>query len=135
MAVDCYFFFYNQYYASLLASSFLSLVYKVKNMSNWVKVAPFDEIPKLGARVVRTKDIDIGVFRTEDDRIFAINNSCPHKGGPLSQGIVYGDKVACPLHSWKVSLVDGKAEEPDVGETACFNTKIEDGFVYLELKE
>lgn len=108
-------------------------------MSNWVKVAPFDEIPKLGARVVRTKDseqkeFDIGVFRTEDDRIFAINNSCPHKAGPLSQGIVYGDKVACPLHSWKISLVDGKAEEPDVGETACFNTKIEDGIVYLELK-
>lgn len=108
-------------------------------MSNWVKVAPFDEIPKLGARVVRTKDseqkeFDIGVFRTEDDRIYAINNTCPHKGGPLSQGIVYGDKVACPLHSWKISLVDGKAEEPDVGETACFNTKVEDGFVYLELK-
>lgn len=109
-------------------------------MSNWVKVAPFDEIPKLGARVVRTKDseqkeFDIGVFRTEDDRIFAINNSCPHKGGPLSQGIVYSDKVACPLHSWKISLVDGKAEEPDVGETACFNTKVEGGIVYLELKD
>ncbi len=108
-------------------------------MSNWVKVAPFEDIPKLGARVVRTKDsaqksFDIGVFRTEDDRIFAINNTCPHKGGPLSQGIVYGDKVACPLHSWKISLVDGKAEEPDVGETACFNTKVEDGIVYLELK-
>ncbi len=112
-------------------------------MSNWVKVAPFDEIPKLGARVVRTKskdesglesDLEIGVFRLEDDRIFAINNKCPHKSGPLSQGIVYGDKVACPMHSWKISLVNGKAEEPDVGETACFNTKVEDGFVYLELK-
>ena len=112
-------------------------------MNNWVKVAPFDEIPKLGARVVRTKEIDesglesdleIGVFRLEDDRIFAVNNKCPHKSGPLSQGIVYGDKVACPLHSWKISLIDGKADEPDVGETACFNTKIEDGFVYLELK-
>ena len=112
-------------------------------MSNWVKVAPFDEIPKLGARVVRTKkkdesglesDLEIGVFRLEDDRIFAINNRCPHKSGPLSQGIVFGDKVACPLHSWKISLIDGKADEPDVGETACFNTKIEDGFVYLELK-
>jgi len=100
-------------------------------MSNWVKVAPFEDIPKLGARVVRTtnKDnvsIDIGVFRLEDDRILAVNNSCPH--------IVYGDKIACPLHSWKISLVDGKAEEPDVGETACFNTKVEDGVVYLELK-
>ena len=112
-------------------------------MSNWVKVAPFEEIPKLGARVVRTKskddsglesELEIGVFRLEDDRIFAINNKCPHKAGPLSQGIVYGDKVACPMHSWKISLVDGKADEPDVGETACFNTKIEDGFVYLELK-
>lgn len=103
-------------------------------MSNWVKVAPLNEIPKLGSRMVRTKEIEIGVFRTEDDRVFAINNRCPHKGGPLSQGIVYGDKVACPLHSWKISLLDGKAEEPDVGETTCFNTKIEDGFVYLELK-
>ena len=108
-------------------------------MSNWVKVAAFDEVPKQGARVVRTTNqdgdaLEIGVFRLEDDRIFAINNKCPHKAGPLSQGIVYGDKVACPLHSWKISLVDGKADEPDVGETACFNTKIEDGFVYLELK-
>ena len=107
-------------------------------MSNWVKVAAFDEVPKLGARVVRTTNhhgdaLEIGVFRLEDNRIFAINNKCPHKAGPLSQGIVYGDKVACPLHSWKISLVDGKADEPDVGETACFNTKVEDGFVYLEL--
>ena len=104
-------------------------------MSNWVRVAPLEEIPKLGARVVRSKAIDIGVFRLEDDRIYAVNNSCPHKGGPLSEGIVYGDKIACPLHGWKINLVDGKAEEPDVGQTACFNTKIEDGIVYLELKE
>lgn len=104
-------------------------------MSNWVKVAPLEEIPKLGARVVRSKNVDIGVFRLEDDRIYAVNNSCPHKGGPLSEGIVYGDRIACPLHSWKINLVDGKADEPDVGETACFNTKIEDGVVYLELKE
>ena len=103
-------------------------------MKHWVKVAPLDEIPVLGARVVRNNMVDIGVFRSEDDRIFAINNSCPHKGGPLSEGIVYGDKIACPLHSWKISLVDGKADEPDVGQTACFNTKVEDGFVYLELK-
>ncbi len=104
-------------------------------MSNWVRVAPLEEIPKLGARVVRSKAIDIGVFRLEDDRIYAVNNSCPHKGGPLSEGIVYGDKIACPLHGWKINLVDGKAEEPDVGKTTCFNTKIEDGIVYLELKE
>ncbi|HAF01843.1 MAG TPA: nitrite reductase (NAD(P)H) small subunit [Methylophilaceae bacterium] len=100
---------------------------------SWTKICPLNEIPKLGSRVVRTEKVDIGVFRTEDDRVFALNNSCPHKGGPLSQGIVYGDKVACPLHSWKINLVDGKAEEPDVGETACYQVKIEDGIVFLEL--
>lgn len=104
-------------------------------MSRWVKVVLLEDIPKLGARIVKHKDSEIGVFRLEDDRVFAINNKCPHKGGPLSQGIVYGDKVACPLHNWKISLIDGKAEAPDVGQTACFNTKVEDGFVYLELKE
>lgn len=101
---------------------------------SWTKVCPLEDIPKLGARVVRTESKEIGVFRTEDDRVFAINNSCPHKAGPLSQGIVYGDKVACPLHSWKISLVDGKAEEPDVGETACYQVKVEDGVVYLEIQ-
>jgi nitrite reductase (NADH) small subunit len=100
---------------------------------SWTKICPLNEIPKLGSRVVRTENKDIGIFRTEDDRVFALNNSCPHKGGPLSQGIVYGDKVACPLHSWKISLVDGKAEEPDVGETACYQIKVEDGVVYLEV--
>lgn len=100
---------------------------------SWSKICPLNEIPKLGSRVVRTENTDIGIFRTEDDRVFALNNSCPHKGGPLSQGIVYGDKVACPLHSWKISLVDGKAEEPDVGETACYQIKVEDGVVYLEV--
>ncbi len=104
-------------------------------MSRWVKVVSLQDIPKLCARVVNNQGREIGIFRLEDDRVFAINNQCPHKGGPLSQGIVYGDKVACPLHSWKISLVDGKAEEPDVGETACFNTRVEDGMVYLELKE
>lgn len=107
-------------------------------MQQWIKIAHFEDFPKLGARVVRTKnkdgmDIEIGIFRTEDDRVFAINNNCPHKGGPLSQGIVYGDKVACPLHSWKISLIDGKAEEPDVGETACYQVKVEDGMVYLSI--
>ncbi len=102
-------------------------------MSNWTKIVALEDIPKLGSRVVRTADKEIAVFRTEDDRVFALHNSCPHKGGPLSQGIVYGDKVACPLHSWKISLVDGNAEEPDEGHTACFSVKVEEGTVYLEL--
>jgi len=102
-------------------------------MSNWTKVAPLEEIPRLGSRVVRSGKGDIAVFRTADDRVFALRDSCPHKQGPLSQGIVYGDRVACPLHAWQISLVDGKAQEPDVGETACFAVKVEDGTVYLEI--
>lgn len=101
-------------------------------MSNWIKVVALNDIPKLGSRVVRSEKGEIAIFRTEDDRVFALHNSCPHKGGPLSQGIVYGDKVACPLHNWKISLVDGNAEEPDEGHTACFAVKVEEDMVYLE---
>jgi nitrite reductase (NADH) small subunit len=101
-------------------------------MSNWTKVVALHDIPKLGSRLVRSAKGEIAIFRTEDDRVFALHNSCPHKGGPLSQGIVYGDKVACPLHNWRISLVDGQAEEPDEGHTACFAVKVEDGEVYLE---
>ncbi len=102
-------------------------------MTNWTKITALSDIPKLGSRVVRSQKGDIAVFRTADDQVFALHDKCPHKGGPLSQGIVYGDKVACPLHSWKIHLTDGKAEEPDVGQTACFSIKVEDGMVYLEL--
>lgn len=102
-------------------------------MSEWKKIVALNEIPKLGSRVVRSAKGDIAVFRTEDDRVFALHNKCPHKGGPLSQGIVYGDKVACPLHGWKISLANGQAEEPDEGHTACFAVKVEEGTVYLEL--
>ncbi|OAM53024.1 nitrite reductase [Methylovorus sp. MM2] len=102
-------------------------------MSQWTKITTLSEIPKLGSRVVRSAKGDIAVFRTDDDRVFALHDSCPHKKGPLSQGIVYGDKVACPLHSWQISLVDGHAQDPDEGQTACFSVKVEDGMVYLEL--
>ena len=101
-------------------------------MNDWTKVVALQDIPKLGSRLVRSAKGEIAIFRTEDDRVFALHNSCPHKGGPLSQGIVYGDKVACPLHNWRISLVDGQAEEPDEGHTACFAVKVEDGEVYLE---
>lgn len=104
---------------------------KVKTMSDWTKIVALQDIPRLGSRVVRNADKEIALFRTEDDRVFALHNSCPHKGGPLSQGIVYGDKVACPLHNWRISLIDGQAEEPDEGHTACFAAKVEDGMVYL----
>ena len=89
-----------------------------KNMSNqdgWIEVGEVEDIPPLGARVVRTADGDIAVFRTADDEIFALRDKCPHKGGPLSQGIVHGKRVACPLHDWKIQLDSGDAVAPDEG--------------------
>ena len=103
-------------------------------MSNWTPIVPLADIPPLGSRVVRTADGDIAVFRTAEDKVFALHDKCPHKGGPLSQGIVYGERVACPLHGFQIGLADGRALPPDEGHTACFQVKVDDGMVYLELK-
>jgi len=100
-------------------------------MSDWIEIGKLDNIPSLGARVVQTDDGDIAVFRTEDDRVFAVDDSCPHKGGPLSQGIVFGNKVACPLHNWKIELDSGEATAPDEGQVACHPVRVEDGVVFL----
>lgn len=102
-------------------------------MSNWIEVGKITDIPRLGARVVETARGDIGVFRTADDEIFALRDKCPHKNGPLSQGIVHGKRVTCPLHSWKIELESGEAVAPDVGCAAKYEVKVEDGVVFLAL--
>ncbi len=102
-------------------------------MSNWIEVGKVTDIPKLGARVVETSRGDIGIFRTADDEIFALRDKCPHKNGPLSQGIVHGKRVTCPLHSWKIELESGEAVAPDVGCAARYETKIENGIIFLTL--
>jgi len=101
-------------------------------MSNWKPICPLEDIPPLGARVVqRTTGGDIALFRNADDEVFALHDKCPHKGGPLSQGIVHGRKVTCPLHGWNLSLEDGQAVAPDVGHCGRFEVKVEDGQVWL----
>ena len=102
-------------------------------MSDWIEVGSVEDIPRLGARVVKTAEGDIGIFRTNDDKIFALRDSCPHAGGPLSQGIVHGDKVTCPLHSWNIELATGEAVAPDEGCAATYPVKVEDGTVFLSL--
>jgi nitrite reductase (NADH) small subunit len=97
----------------------------------WVEVGPLESIPRLGARVVRNDGGDIAVFRTRDDEVFALLNRCPHKGGPLSEGIVYGRTVACPLHNWCIDLGTGQAKAPDEGCAASFATRIEGGRVLV----
>jgi nitrite reductase (NADH) small subunit len=97
----------------------------------WLEVGRLDDIPRLGARVVRLNAEDIAVFRTAADEVFALRDRCPHKGGPLSQGLVYGTKVACPLHNWSVHLDSGEAVAPDKGCTAVYPVKVLDGRIYL----
>ena len=92
-----------------------------------------EEIPRLGSRVVAAPAGDIAVFRTADDRVFALNDKCPHKGGPLSQGIVHGDRVACPLHGWLIQLDSGSAVAPDEGCVKRHEARVEDGRVLLRV--
>ena len=99
----------------------------------WHKVCVLEAIPQLGARVVKSAHGNIAVFRTAGDEVFALADKCPHKGGPLSQGIVFGHKVACPLHGWNIGLDDGNAVAPDKGCTRSYAVKIEDGVVFLHI--
>jgi len=101
-------------------------------MNDWKKICRVDDIPVLGARRVRrAAGADVAVFRTADDRVFALLDRCPHKGGPLSQGIVFGEHVACPLHNWAISLVDGEARAPDIGCATRFAVRVDAGVVSL----
>ena len=102
-------------------------------MKDWTRVAALDDIPRLGARVVKSAHGDIAVFRNAEDEVFALRDKCPHKGGPLSQGIVFGRHVACPLHNWSIGLADGEALAPDKGCAGTFPVKVEDGVVFLQL--
>ncbi len=102
-------------------------------MSNWIEIAALEDIPRLGSRVVKTDTMNVAVFRTRDDQVFAVKDACPHKQGPLSQGIVSGTTVTCPLHNWKIDLESGCALGPDEGCTNTFNAKVENGKVYLSL--
>jgi nitrite reductase (NADH) small subunit len=81
----------------------------------WREIGVLGDIPKLRARTLLARDGDVAVFRTSDDRVFALRDSCPHKGGRLSQGIVHDGFVTCPLHGWTIGLADGEAGAPDSG--------------------
>ena len=102
-------------------------------MSEWLTVGPLEAIPQLGARVVESPAGDIAIFRTSDDQVFALQDHCPHNGGPLSQGIVFENKVACPLHNWNIDLATGEAVAPDEGCAGRYEVKVEDGVVLLQL--
>ena len=101
-------------------------------MSEFKFICKLEDIPQLGSRVVqRATGGDIAIFRTSADEVFALHDKCPHKNGPLSQGIVHGKRVTCPLHGWNIGLDDGQAVVPDVGSCGKFEVKVENGEVFL----
>lgn len=101
-------------------------------MSEWTLVCRVDDIPVLGARrVARPVGLDVAVFRNDTGEVFALLDRCPHKGGQLSQGIVLGTTVACPMHNWTIGLCSGQAAAPDEGCTPKFTVKVDNEQVFL----
>lgn len=99
---------------------------------DWLDIGGLSEIPLRGARTIPIAGAqNVAVFRTGDDQVFALVDRCPHKQGPLSQGIVHGHAVACPLHNWQISLVSGQALGGDKGCTPAIPVKIDAGRVLI----
>ena len=101
---------------------------------HWVAVGRIEDIPRRGARCVKNGETDIAVFRTVDDQVYAIEDRCPHRGGPLSQGIVHDCSVTCPLHNWVLDLRTGEAVGPDEGRVETIPVRVEDGAIHLEIE-
>lgn len=99
--------------------------------SDWIEVGRVEDVPLRGARTVRTAGPPIAIFRTADGEIFALVDRCPHRGGPLSEGIVSGKSVTCPLHNWGIDLESGAAQAPDVGCAPTIPVKLVDGRIFL----
>jgi nitrite reductase (NADH) small subunit len=104
-------------------------------LNEWIAIVSVDDLPELGARVFQTPAGPIAIFRVKNDEIFAVLDRCPHKGGPLSQGIVHGKSVTCPLHAWNIQLEDGCAQAPDEGCVKTFTTDIRESMVYFKRSE
>ncbi len=102
--------------------------------TQWVEVARLGDIPRLGSRVVSAPKGDVAIFRTSDDSVFALDDHCPHKGGPLSQGIVHGHNVTCPLHNWVIDLSTGEAQAPDIGCVKRTPVRLEGDRILLALR-
>ncbi len=100
-------------------------------MSDWIDIGAVADIPVQGARTLTLDAVPIAVFRTIDDRVFALVDRCPHKGGPLSQGIVHGHSVSCPLHNWRIGLADGRAQGDDQGCTHTLAVEVREGRVRI----
>lgn len=101
-------------------------------MTDWIDIGTLNDIPQRGARTLQIEgEKEIAVFRTGDDHVFALVNECPHKKGPLSQGIVHGHAVSCPLHNWNIALATGQAQGSDSGCTPTIAVRLDGGRVMI----
>ena len=103
------------------------------SIERWVDIGAITDIPVRGARIVKAQTACIAVFRTSENEAFAIDNACPHKAGPLAQGIVHDRSVTCPLHNWVISLETGRAQGADEGSVRTYALKLEAGRVLLDV--
>jgi nitrite reductase (NADH) small subunit len=106
----------------------------MKVIHQWTRICDVADIPPLGSRVLERAEGNVAIFRTAQDKVFALLDHCPHKGGALSQGIVHGESVTCPLHAWNIDLASGEARAPDEGCARHFPVRVDaDGSVFLSL--
>ena len=101
--------------------------------STWIDVCAAVDIPLQGSRIVKTPKGCLALFKTMDEEIYALSDKCPHKGGPLSQGIVHDKFVTCPLHSWVFSLETGQAQGADEGRVNTTPVRVENGRVEIKI--
>jgi nitrite reductase (NADH) small subunit len=108
----------------------------MKETKAWVRITHCNDIPLRQGRAVKVGSREIAIFNL-GDRFLAVDNRCPHKGGPLADGIVSGAAVVCPLHAWKVSLETGEGLN-SASASSCvdtFRTRVEHGVILVELTE
>ena len=101
----------------------------------WYGLGRLQDIPQRGSRRVVVDGIRIGVFRTATDQVFALEDRCPHLGGPLSEGIVHDNCVTCPLHNWVISLSSGEAQGADSGQVRSFPVRTTEGRLELGIDQ
>lgn len=101
-------------------------------MSEYLEIGRVTDIPRQAARLIKTHVGCIAVFRTADDKVFALDDRCPHKGGPISNGIQHGESVTCPLHNWVFDLNTGEAQGADNGQIRTYPVEVKDGVILIE---
>jgi len=105
-----------------------------ESRQEWHSVATLTEIPLRGSRRIVQGENKIALFRTAEDKVYALKDSCPHAGGPLSAGIVHDGCVTCPLHNWVISLESGQAQGADSGSTPTYPVRVVNDQVELKLE-